>query len=72
MIPFIHIDEVEKKKLDEWLEKHQAETDHTRRYAGAIGGTMTYSFTHTSIGTICRVKCSFCNEPFDFTNYDSW
>ena len=43
------------------LKKHGSETI----YYGAIGGGMTYIFTPTSIGTVCKVKCS-CGEEFCF------
>lgn len=38
--------------------------------AGAIGGSTTYSFTPTSLGTIFKV--THFDEELDLTDYDSW
>lgn len=45
-------------QIDEWKKNHQ-------HYGGAIGGTFTYEFTPTSIGTIGTIKCT-CGEQFTF------
>lgn len=50
----------EQKKIDEWLVNH-------RHYGGAIGGSHTYEFSPTSIGTIGKIKC-MCGEEFTFIN----
>ena len=56
----------ENKIITEWIKKHNL-TKHGSEtvYYGAIGGGMTYIFTPTSIGTVCKVKCS-CGEEFCF------
>lgn len=41
-------------------------------YGGAIGGAHTFSFTHTSLGTICKVKDAFTDKELDLTDYASW
>lgn len=41
-------------------------------YSGAIGGTLTYSFTPTSIGVVFKVKDNLSGEVLDLTDYDSW
>lgn len=40
-------------------------------YYGAIGGSLTYSFTPTSIGMIVKVKHPLGTE-LDLSDYDSW
>jgi hypothetical protein len=41
-------------------------------YGGAIGGAHTFSFTHTSLGTICKVKDAITDQELDLTDYGSW
>ena len=52
------ISEKEQEKIREWKKSHQ-------HYGGAIGGTFTYEFTPTSIGTVGEIKCT-CGEHFTF------
>ena len=69
MFPFIKEDQ---KKLEKWLAAHDEEC----RYAdpkkrGAIGETLIYKFTPTSIGLITKVCCT-CGAEIDLTDYKSW
>jgi hypothetical protein len=41
------------------------------KYAGAIGGRWTYSFTPTGLGTVIKIRCG-CGAECDLTNYDDW
>lgn len=41
-------------------------------YSGAIGGSLSYTFTPTSLGTITTVKSSFTGEKIDLTDYSFW
>lgn len=41
-------------------------------YYGAIGGSLTYSFTPTSIGTFVSVRHSPTNEVLELTDYSDW
>lgn len=41
-------------------------------YTGAIGGGLTYSFTHTSIGLVVKVHHALTDETLDVTDYASW
>jgi hypothetical protein len=41
-------------------------------YTGAIGGSVTYMFTPTSIGLVTKVKYGLTDEIIDLTDYDSW
>ena len=54
------ISDEEQKKIDEWLVNH-------RHYGGAIGGSHTYEFNPTSIGTFGKIKC-MCGEEFTFVD----
>jgi hypothetical protein len=40
-------------------------------YEGAIGGSLTYCFTPTSLGTVVVVRHSSGAE-LDLTNFDNW
>lgn len=40
-------------------------------YEGAIGGGLTYCFTNTSIGQVCKVKYGSDYE-LDLTDYGNW
>ena len=65
------ISEKEQEKITEWELKHDAEkhglkTSKQRAMGhGCIGGSLTWCFTPTSIGTIGEVICS-CGENFTF------
>jgi hypothetical protein len=41
-------------------------------YGGAIGGSLTYSFTDTSLGTVIKVKDGFSGEEIDVSDYHNW
>ena len=41
-------------------------------YYGAVGGSLTYSFTPTSVGTVVKVRHAGTKEIFDLTDYASW
>lgn len=45
-------------RINEWKKNH-------RHDSGAIGGTFTYEFIPTSIGTIGTIKC-ICGDSFTF------
>lgn len=45
-------------QINEWKKNH-------RHNGGAIGGTFTYEFIPTSIGTIGTIKCA-CGDSFTF------
>ena len=56
----------ENEIITEWIKKHNLKEHGSETvYYGAIGGGMTYIFTPTSIGTVCKIKCS-CGEEFCF------
>lgn len=55
------ITEEQRKKIQEW-DKCKG------KYAGAIGGRLSYTFIPTSIGEILTVACSRCKEELSFTD----
>lgn len=65
------ISKQEEDKINKWIENHEAEVHHCHsiddrlRRGGCIGGTYTYEFIPTSIGTIGTIKCS-CGAEFTF------
>ena len=65
------ISKEEQKQIAEWKAKHEAEVhnchtlnDRPRR-SGTIGGSYTYEFIPTSIGTVGIIKCN-CGAKFTF------
>ncbi len=44
--------------------------DNNIPYEGAIGGGLTYSFSPTSIGIVCKV--CYQDYELDITDYDQW
>ncbi len=41
-------------------------------YGGAIGGSLTFSFTPTSLGVAVKVTDAHTNKTIDLTDYESW
>lgn len=41
-------------------------------YFGAIGGSLSHTFTPTGIGLVCKVKHNGTQEEIDLSDYDSW
>ena len=65
------ISEEENKNIKEWIDNHERDfhgcytlKDQINR-SGCCGGTYTYEFVPTSIGTIGTVRCS-CGAKFTF------
>ncbi|GAB6549325.1 hypothetical protein bcgnr5378_07600 [Bacillus cereus] len=56
------VTEEQRKQIQEW-DKCKG------KYAGAIGGRLSYTFTPTSIGEILTVVCSRCKEELSFTDF---
>ena len=67
------IDREQMIKLGEWIEIHNNSSCpfSDPMTTGAIGGRMTYSFTNTSLGQLCKAKCA-CGQEVDLTNYENW
>jgi arsenate reductase-like glutaredoxin family protein len=66
------VDRGQHEQLVEWCDEHDktcpyADPDNT----GAIGGRLTYSFTSTSLGEVCKVECA-CGAKVDLTEYGDW
>lgn len=61
------ISEYEEKAINNWKKKHEDEKHggYGKIRGGAFGGSYTYYFIPTSIGTFGTIKCS-CGEEFDF------
>lgn len=57
----------EEKKAFEFEEKHKKCHKMT-----SIGGGISYIFSPNAIGTVVHVKCGFCGEEEDITDYDIW
>lgn len=64
------------KQLSAWITEHLktcpfTPTEDNPFPGGAIGGVVTYSFTNTSIGQVCKAKCA-CGGEVDLTEYGDW
>ena len=61
------LNEVEQKHLNKFLVEHQV-------YCPEIRNSCNYSlvFSTTGIGVGVDVKCGFCGEKHDITDYGSW
>lgn len=66
----LELDERELKMLEEWQKTHKCH----KRYAGAIGGSLTYKITYTSIGAVFKAVCGFpdCKAELDMSFYEEW
>lgn len=60
--------EEQQKLLTKWEEEIYSD----KKYAGAIGGRITYSFTPTSLGVVIKARDFFTKKEIDLTDYDSW
>lgn len=49
--------------------KHIKEKHFCTQYGGAIGGSYSYTFTPTSLGTVGEIKCT-CGDKFCFRELD--
>lgn len=55
----------ERAAIKAWHDKHISEKHRGNAYSGAIGGSLTYKFTPTSIGDFAEVEC-YCGDTFVF------
>jgi hypothetical protein len=58
------------EKAVKWLNEHQCKFCDPENI-GAIGGRLTYAFTPTGLGIICKIICA-CGEEIDCTDYEGW
>jgi len=62
------LDPKESEVVNKWWSKHKC----SKRYAGAIGGALSYKITPTGIGTVLKAECGWCKKEKDLTDYDVW
>lgn len=67
MITEFKLHENEIKKAEEFIEKRKNCYIPT-----TIGGGTEYKFLPNAIGTAVFIKCGFCGEEEDITDYDLW
>ena len=46
--------------------------DCNNEFSSSVGGRLSYIITPTGLGNIVKVRCNYCGEIRDLTNYDSW
>ena len=64
----IRKDDIDMAEFEKFKKEHQ----HSDLYFGAIGGHLQYISTPTSIGMMCSIKCSHCDEEKSITNFDNF
>ncbi len=59
------------EQQQKWFKKNKKPLNE---YQGAIGGGLTYHFTPTSLGVVCKVTLSIgtFEDSIDLTEYDEW
>lgn len=64
------------KLLSDWIEEQDRiiaeRQQRDEAYYGAIGGGVTYQFTPTSLGVVCKVRHALTNAELDLTDYENW
>ena len=70
-IIFVIDDEKELETLSKWFATHKCEFRDDPSASGAIGGSISYRFTPTGVGTCVEVRCA-CGAKIDITNVDNW
>lgn len=63
------LSEEQQQRVEVWLKELHPQGVP---YGGAIGGSLTYSFTPTGLGVITVVTCNHTHKELDITNYDNW
>lgn len=63
---YFEMDEEMQEQARTWLTEHKktCKVHRPGAYHGAIGGTISYTFTGTSIGMLCTIECA-CGEKSD-------
>lgn len=53
-----------------WWKDHPC----SKKYAGASGGALIYTFCPTGLGVVQKAVCGFpnCGEELDLTKYEEW
>lgn len=59
------LNEKETKAIANWIENHNKEFHNGKLHYTGIGGTFSYTFTPTSLGTIGEITCT-CGQTFCF------
>ena len=59
------LNEKETKVIANWIENHNKEFHNSKLHYTGIGGTFSYTFTPTSLGTIGEITC-ICGQTFCF------
>jgi hypothetical protein len=75
-----HLDAEQFKRLAAWSREQDAKVAEQQKgkgfsstpYYGCSGGSLTYSFTPTTLGLVVVVKNNITNEEINLTDYDNW
>lgn len=63
------LNEKETKAIADWIENHNKEFHNGKPHCTSIGGTFSYTFTPTSIGSIGEITC-ICGQTFCFRDLE--
>lgn len=65
------LDNNQVKKLDNWEKKHIKECIY-KYLQSTTGERFVYEFIPTGIGTWSNVKCIYCKQSINLTDYENW
>lgn len=63
------LNEKETKAIADWIENHNKEFHNGKSHCTSIGGTFSYTFTPTSIGSIGEITCIY-GQTFCFRDLE--
>lgn len=71
MIKF-EMTDIEAREASNWIKEHNKTCVLIKENIhAAIGGAITYTFTPTSLGMACGVRCA-CGESHECTDVSDW
>lgn len=69
----VELQKKERDKIDPaFLDCYECCWEMGYPYTGAVGGQFEFTFTPTSIGTVCMVFDHVTKQKLDLTDYGSW
>jgi hypothetical protein len=68
------LDADQEKAFQAWERANNEElaAQGTSTYTGALGGRFTFSFSHTSLGTVVKVRDDLTKTELDLSDYENW
>lgn len=63
------LNEAEQTAANDFIEKHLT---CVKEHPTTIGGSISYTFTPTGVGTGVEIQCNICKTKTDITDYGNW